>query len=124
MTTMLSDGPRQECLCSLGLAEECPAHPFRQRREKVKPDAGEIRHAPCAACAAVGLREHVADRHRLSGYSEVATALKVGTVYVSLEKYNEVPMVVRDCKTVGGLMLQVLEGWQTGPFTEIWMNAK
>lgn len=119
---MTEEAP-QTCLCSLGV-EGCPAHPFRKRRIKAKPNAGEIRAANCAACKGLGVREHDGNRHRLGGYKDISAALRLGTVYCSLEKYGNRPMVVRDAMTDGGLYLQVLEGWQSGPFTEIWMEAK
>jgi hypothetical protein len=43
---------------------------------------------------------------------------------VSIEKYNNRPLVVRDVKADGGLSINVLEGWQSGPFKEIWMEVE
>ena len=121
--------PEQACLCSIGAIPEtqCPAHPFRQKKEKPpKPNSEKVRAAECAACEVVGKKDHASGRHALGGYKEISKALTVGTVYCSTTKFEDVErLVVHDiCHSVsGGFELYILEGWHTGPWKEIWMEG-
>ena len=44
----------QQCICSLDLAPECPAHPFRVRRHRERPGSEAVRSSSCPACAVLG----------------------------------------------------------------------
>lgn len=118
----------QACLCSVGALPEnqCPAHPYRERRIKPKLQSEVIRHAACPACVVLGESEHVGKRHVLRGYREVAKALTVGTVYCKTPKFKDADrIVVHNVGHTdgGGMELYLLEGWHSGPFEDIWMEV-
>ena len=113
----------QECLCSLGLVSECPAHPLKEKRKrKEKPTAFAIRAGECAACVALGQRAHERNQHPLRAY-EAAEALRVGPVYCHIESLGDADLIIRDARRKDGIpQIQVLEGWfVAGQVTNIWM---
>lgn len=116
----------QSCICSLGLAPECPAHPSKERRQKKPKPRYDVRSGACPACVVMGAREHEDDgSHMLAAY-EVEQALTVGPVYCRVEALTDQVLVIRDARKKGGILkLQVLEGWFTSEqFQAIWMDGK
>lgn len=115
---------KQACLCSLGLVEECPAHPYKTRKVKVKPSRQALREGECPACVFIRSTDHEAGRHYIYA-PDVKTALECGQVFCIVPKLTNAPLVVRDVRRHEGvLQIQTLEGWHDSDrVTKIWMST-
>lgn len=114
---------KQECLCSLSLVEECPAHPFRERRaRKPKVSRQALRGGECPACVFIKEANHEQGRHPLY-VGDVTTALEIGPVFCLIPELSERPLIVRGAvKRKSVYRVEVLEGEFVG-VKDIWMNA-
>ncbi len=115
----------QECLCSLGLVQECPAHPFRQRpAQKPKPSRQALKAGECAACVFIKPLPHPNKRHKLVPL-DVKTALELGPVFCVIPALSTERLVVRGVRKKDFvLQVETLEGWHDPQHvSEMWMDA-
>lgn len=112
----------QLCICVTGVTE-CPAHPYKQKRQrKAKPPmVRRVRNGECPACVFIKEEEHKDGKHPI--YSgDVTRALQVGPVFCRIPSLSDDPIPVRGLRRVGGVpKIEVLEGEFAG-VSDIWMN--
>lgn len=115
----------QECLCSLGLAKECPAHPTKQRSpKKPKPSRQALKDGECAACVFIKEKLHPYRRHALTP-SDLRVALEIGSVFCVIPGLSPEKLLVRGVRKKDFvLQVETLEGWHDPKdVSEIWMDA-
>ena len=113
----------QHCICSLGLAPECPAHPYRKRREpRPRISRQALKDGECPACVFIRDERHESGRHPLYT-SDIKMALEIGPVFCAIPELDNRTLLVRGVSRIDGVLkIEVLEGFFSG-VQNIWMDA-